>query len=94
LKLQSVVQLNCAFGQLTIKFEKSQMKNPWIKKNPFLSMWLSGANAAAGSARSRATIEGRRQAATMMKNSAKQMTRFWSSVLTPPPSPKRKKKRR
>jgi hypothetical protein len=23
------------------------MKNPWMKKNPFLSMWLSGANAVA-----------------------------------------------
>jgi hypothetical protein len=26
------------------------MKNPWTKKNPLLSMWLSGANAVAGSA--------------------------------------------
>ena len=28
------------------------MANPWTKKNPLLSMWLSGANAVAGKARS------------------------------------------
>ena len=28
------------------------MKNPWLKKNPFMSMWLSGANAITGKARS------------------------------------------
>jgi len=27
------------------------MANPWIKKNPFMSMWLSAANAWAGHAR-------------------------------------------
>jgi hypothetical protein len=36
---------------------RSAMNNPWIKKNPFMSMWLSGANAAIGSARGRATAE-------------------------------------
>ena len=29
------------------------MKNPWTRKNPIMSMWLSGANAIAGSVRSR-----------------------------------------
>jgi hypothetical protein len=28
------------------------MTNPWIKKNPFLSMWLSGVNAVGSAARS------------------------------------------
>lgn len=37
------------------------MKNPWLKKNPMLSMWLSGANAVAGAARSRVTAEGKRR---------------------------------
>ncbi len=27
------------------------MKNPWLKKNPFMSMWLSGANTVLNSAR-------------------------------------------
>jgi hypothetical protein len=58
------------------------MKNPWTKKNPFLSMWLSGANAVAGSARGRATAAAKRGTAT-----------FWTSVLTPP-KPKKRKTRR
>lgn len=70
------------------------MKNPWIKKNPYMSMWLSGANAVAGSARSRAAAEGKRQAATMMTTSAKQIVDFWSGVLLTPSSPKKRKRKR
>ncbi|HET6890300.1 MAG TPA: hypothetical protein VFH31_04300 [Pyrinomonadaceae bacterium] len=69
------------------------MRNPWIKKNPLMSMWLSGANAVMGSARSRATAEAKRQAATMMTQSAKQIARFWSGTLIAPPSRKKKKSR-
>ncbi|HJW56084.1 MAG TPA: hypothetical protein VJ577_12485 [Burkholderiaceae bacterium] len=69
------------------------MKNPWIKKNPFMSMWLSGANAIAGSARSRAIAEGRRQTSIMMTKGTRQMMDFWTGALLTPP-PKRKKKRR
>ncbi|MDB5762489.1 MAG: hypothetical protein JWQ21_1484 [Herminiimonas sp.] len=69
------------------------MKNPWTKKNPLLSMWLSGANAVAGAARSRATAEGKRQAATMMKQANRQMFSFWSGALTPVAPPKSRKKK-
>ncbi len=69
------------------------MRNPWIKKNPLMSMWLSGANAVMGSARSRATAEAKRQASTMMTQSAKQIARFWSGTLKAPPSRKKKKSR-
>jgi hypothetical protein len=69
------------------------MKNPWTKKNPFLSMWLSGANAVLGSARSRAIAERKRQTATMMTKGTKQMASFWTSVLTPSSTKKRKKRR-
>lgn len=67
------------------------MKNPWTKKNPFMSMWLSGANAVAGAARSRATAEGRRQATTMTNEATRQIASFWSGVMVPPA--KRAKKR-
>ena len=67
------------------------MKNPWLKKNPFLSMWLSGANAMLGATRSRVASEGKRQAATMMSQGAAQMARFWSNALM---SPQVKTKRR
>ena len=35
--------------------------NPWGKKNPFLSIWLSGANAVFGATRNRMTAEMHRQ---------------------------------
>ena len=37
------------------------MSNPWLKKNPFMSMWLSGANKIAGSVRSQVAAEAKRQ---------------------------------
>ena len=71
------------------------MKNPWTKKNPFLSMWLSGANAVAGSVRSRATAETKRQAAIATSRATRQMTDFWVDAFTPPAlkTTKRKKKK-
>lgn len=69
------------------------MRNPWTKKNPFMSMWLSGANAVAGSVRGRATAVAKRQAATAMTKGVKQVADFWTggSVTSPPA---KKKKRR
>jgi predicted trehalose synthase len=55
------------------------MKNPWIKKNPFLSMWLSGANAMLGAARGRAAAEGKRQTTAMMNQAAKNMADMWTA---------------
>jgi hypothetical protein len=70
------------------------MKNPWTKKNPFMSMWLSGANAVAGSVRGHATAAAKRQATTATRRSQKrvqkQVVDFWTAALTPP---KRKKRR-
>jgi hypothetical protein len=37
------------------------MSNPWLKKNPFMSMWLSAANKIAGSARSQVAAAAKRQ---------------------------------
>ncbi len=69
------------------------MRNPWIKKNPFMSIWLSGANAVAGSVRGRATAEAKRQATTAMTKGAKQMADFWSAgLITSPPRKKAKRK--
>jgi hypothetical protein len=69
------------------------MRYPWLKKNPLMSMWLSGANAVMGSARSRATAEGKRQAAVIMAEGTKQMVRFWTGGLMAP-APRKKKKSR
>jgi hypothetical protein len=58
------------------------MNNPWMKKNPLMSMWMSGANAVLGSARGRATAGSMRQATAMTTNAAAQTMRFWTSVMT------------
>ncbi len=71
------------------------MKNPWTKKNPFLSMWLSGANSVLGSARGHATAAAKRQTATMMTQATKQMTDLWTLPLTAmQPKPRKKKRTR
>lgn len=57
-------------------------------KNPFMSMFLSGANKIAGSARAQATAAVKREAA---KN-ARQMTKAWTDALVPGAAPPRKKK--
>jgi hypothetical protein len=69
------------------------MRNPWLKKNPFMSMWLSGANAMLGAARGQASAEAKRQAAAMTAKAAKQTMRFWSSVMTSPSGKARKSRK-
>lgn len=58
------------------------MKNPWVTKNPFLSLWLSGANAVIGSTRGRASAQAKRQASSL-----------WTAALTPR-KPKKRRIRR
>jgi hypothetical protein len=94
---RTTVRLKCAFGThfppSLPDSEYSTLKNPWMKKNPFLSMWLSGANAVAGAARSRATAEAKRQAATKMTKNSKEVARYWNTALFGP-APKKRKRRR
>lgn len=70
------------------------MKNPWLKKNPLLSMWLSGANAIAGSIRGHATAQAKRQANAAIKKSMQQMTALWTGAPSSPKKRTRKKKSR
>ncbi|WP_207539509.1 hypothetical protein [Sabulicella rubraurantiaca] len=44
------------------------MANPWTKKNPFLSMALSAANAWAGAARGIMTAQAKRQLSAAAKS--------------------------
>ena len=37
------------------------MANPWLKKNPFMSIWLSAANRIAATARGQVTAQAKRQ---------------------------------
>jgi hypothetical protein len=63
------------------------MKNPWLAKNPFLSMWLSAANTMFGAARGHAMNEVRRQQAAASRT----MVESWTRAAAPP---KRSRKRR
>ena len=69
------------------------MPNPWLKKNPFMSMWLSGANRMAGAMRGQATAQAKRQVSAAVTKATKDNLR---AVLggTAPVSPKAKPKRR
>ena len=70
------------------------MANPWMKKNPFLSMWLSGANAVAGSMRGRAIREARRQSTTAMRTASKAIFDAWTSPWTLGATKRKKRTRR
>ncbi len=61
--------------------------NPWLKKNPFMSMWLSGANAVAGSVRGQAGAQAKRQAATAVSTATQEMVKLWTSPLAMPAKP-------
>lgn len=70
------------------------MRNPWLKKNPFMSMWLSGANSVAGSARGHATAQARRQVNAAVSEATRANLKLWSDAMnavTGKPHTKRKR---
>jgi hypothetical protein len=69
------------------------LKNPWLMKNPLLSMWLSGAHRAIGTARGTAMAMSRQQTAAMMSEGYRQALRFWMGGQAQSASGKRKKAR-
>jgi len=69
------------------------MTNPWLKKNPFLSMWLSGANAVAGSARGRIAAEAKRQSMIAVNKAASDMFTMWTGATAGSRASKRRKRR-
>ena len=74
------------------------MKNPWLKKNPFMSKWLSGANKVMGSARGQATAALKREAnkagAAATAAAAKQITEGWTPTIAKPTRTARKRRRK
>jgi hypothetical protein len=67
------------------------MRNPWISKNPFMSMWLSAANRSAGVARGKATAAAKREIATAQADAMRQFMDFWAP---PAAAPRPRKKAR
>ena len=70
------------------------MSNPFLKKNPFMSMWLSGANAVAGSMRGRASAQAKRQVTTATTKVAQDVFDLWADALMPVPKPRKIRRRR
>lgn len=71
--------------------------NPWTKKNPFMSMWLSGAHRIGGAARSQASAVVRRElksaSTKATADTSQQIFDFWNAALGNPPRSKRRKRR-
>ncbi len=53
-------------------------------RNPWLSLWLSAANAWSGAARGFWTAEMHRQQTAMMNEMSRQTVRFWTQLLSAP----------
>lgn len=68
------------------------VNNPWTKKNPFMSMWLSTANKMMGSARSQAGAAAKRELALTQAQAAEQAIGFWTGKPAAP-TPRTKRRR-
>jgi hypothetical protein len=70
------------------------MTNPWLKKNPYMSLWLSGANAVAGAARGHASKAAHQQAAMATRQLTEAVFEAWLSAFVPPTTRPGRRKRR
>ena len=68
------------------------MSNPWLKKNPFMSMWLSGANSVANTARMRITAEVKRQSSAAVTKATREM--FADRPASAAPAARKRKRNR
>lgn len=72
------------------------MKNPWLKKNPLMSMWLSGANQVEGAARRQAAAAVKREVTLASREAGaaatKQVQDFWGTALGSPTKSKAKRR--
>jgi hypothetical protein len=70
------------------------MANPWLKKNPFMSIWLSGANRIAGTFRGHASAQVKRQVKAAMTEAVNASRKIWSEAQEAAPSGARAKRKR
>lgn len=69
------------------------MSNPFLKKNPLMSMWLSAANRTAGTMRGQATAQAKRQLTAAVTKATNDNLKAMFGV-TAPAAPKAKPKKR
>jgi hypothetical protein len=70
------------------------MRNPWLKKNPLMSIWLSGLNSVAHASRGQAAAEASRQYQALMAEGTRQWLRLYSGGLLASPTSKKSPARR
>ena len=74
------------------------MKNPWLKKNPLMSLWLSGAHKVASAARGQAAAAIKREAIRASKDAvaegSRQVLDFWGGAPGGATQPKAKARKR
>jgi hypothetical protein len=68
------------------------MSNPWLKKNPFMSIWLSTANRMAGSIRGQAAVHAKRHAKAAATEATNENIKLWSAAVTGPVAKKTRKR--
>ena len=69
------------------------MTNPWLKQNPFMSMWLSAFNTSANTLRGHATQQIQRQAAAATAQATEAWMAAWLGTPAKPRRRRRTKKR-
>ena len=68
------------------------MPNPWLKKNPLMSLWLSTANRMTGSMRARAAAQVKRQVSGAVAEATRDNLKLWPDAAKPA-LPKAKRRR-
>lgn len=68
------------------------MSNPWLKKNPFMSLWLSAANSVANKARGQVAASAKRQSKAAVTQAAQDVMSFWTGALSGAPKPRARRK--
>ncbi len=59
------------------------MSNPWLKKNPFMSMWLGTAHRITGTLRGQATAQVKRQLNAAVTELARDNLKLWTDGVKP-----------
>jgi len=70
------------------------MPNPWLKKNPFMSMWLSEANRIAATLRAQATAQVKRQMSAAVTKATNDNLKAVRDATAPAPAKAKPKRRR
>jgi hypothetical protein len=68
------------------------MVNPWLKKNPFMSMWLSAAHSVANTARGQMASNAKRQTNAAITKATQDAVSLWVGPLVAKPKPRTKRR--